>query len=299
MEDIIEEIVGEIRDEYDDEKRTYLQIDDHTFIFEGKTLLSDFYTVTHLPNDTFDDVRGDADTVAGLVLELKGEFPKVREEVEHKDFRFQVLSMDARRITKVKLFIKLLIPFLFIAFSSCNSGRGKQQASVRTYQQITDTLPFTFQIPTSAKLIMSAAPTDSTYFFDIIFPKEKARLYVTYHRLVFGKAISQLKDSVSIRKRFWKLSEESRRLVYFHSVKADAIHEEEYEDSVRHIGGLFYDLTGAVATPVQLSLTDSSTYFLHASLYFDSGEMRPEKAGTLSVLKLDLRHLMETFTHSY
>ena len=394
MEDIIEEIVGEIRDEYDDEERSYLQIDDHTFIFEGKTLLSDFYTVTHLSNDTFDDVKGDADTVAGLVLELKGEFPKVREEVEHKDFRFQVLAMDARRITKVKFFIKLLIPFLFIAFSSCNSKKNDHSASLRTYQQITDTLPFTFQIPTSAKLVMSAAPTDSTYFFDIVFPKvreevqhkdfrfqvlamdarritkvkffikllipflfiafsscnpkksdhsaslrtyqqitdtlpftfqiptsakfvmsalptdstyffdivfpkEKARLYATYHRLVFGKSLSKLNDSISVQRRFWKLSEESRRLVYFHTVKADAIHEEEYEDPTRHIGGLFYDLTGAVATPVQLSLTDSATYFLHASLYFDSGEMRPEKAEELSVLKLDLRRLMETFTHSY
>ncbi|MBP8776580.1 MAG: gliding motility-associated protein GldE [Bacteroidaceae bacterium] len=299
MEDIIEEIVGEIRDEYDDEERSYLQIDDHTFIFEGKTLLSDFYTVTHLSNDTFDDVKGDADTVAGLVLELKGEFPKVREEVEHKDFRFQVLAMDARRITKVKFFIKLLIPFLFIAFSSCNSKKNDHSASLRTYQQITDTLPFTFQIPTSAKLVMSAAPTDSTYFFDIVFPKEKARLYATYHRLVFGKSLSKLNDSISAQRRFWKLSEESRRLVYFHTVKADAIHEEEYEDPTRHIGGLFYDLTGAVATPVQLSLTDSATYFLHASLYFDSGEMRPEKAEELSVLKLDLRRLMETFTHSY
>lgn len=299
MEDIIEEIVGEIRDEYDDEERKYLQIDDHTFIFEGKTLLSDFYTVTHLPNDTFDDVKGDADTVAGLVLELKGEFPKVREEVEHKNFLFQVLSMDVRRITKVKFFIKLLIPFLFISFCSCNSRKGDQTIPARTYQQITDTLPFTFQIPTSAKMVLSAAPTDSTYFFDVIFPKEKARLYVTYHRLVFGKHLSELNDSLFVKRRFWKLSEESRRLVYFHTVKADAINEEEYQNPTHHVGGLFYDLTGTVATPVQLSLTDSTTYFLHASLYFDSGEMRPEKAETLSILKLDLRRLMETFTHSY
>lgn len=298
MEDIIEEIVGEIRDEYDDEEISYLQVDDHTFIFEGKTPLSDFYTVTHLSNDTFEDVKGDADTVAGLVLELKGEFPKVREEVEHKNFLFQVLSMDARRIIKVKLVIKLLIPFLFISFSSCSLKKADQVAPVRTYQQITDTLPFTFQIPTSAKFVLSAAPTDSTYFFDIIFPKEEACLYVTFHQLVFGKSLSRSNDSISVRRRFWKLSEESRRLVYFHTVKADAINEVEYADPSRHVGGLFYDLTGSVATPVQVSLTDSSTYFLHASLYFDSGEMRSEKAEALSILKLDLRRLMETFVHS-
>ena len=75
MEDIIEEIVGEIRDEYDEEERTYAQLDDYTWVFEAKTQLIDFYKITKVEDNIFDKVVGDADTLAGLLLELKGEFP--------------------------------------------------------------------------------------------------------------------------------------------------------------------------------------------------------------------------------
>lgn len=102
MEDIIEEIVGEIRDEYDDEERTYTILNDHTWVFEAKTQLTDFYKVTHIDDTAFDEVAGDADTVAGLLLELKGEFPALHEKVSYERYEFEVLEMDNRRILKVK-----------------------------------------------------------------------------------------------------------------------------------------------------------------------------------------------------
>lgn len=105
MEDIIEEIVGEIHDEYDEEERTYAVLNDHTWVFEGKTLLTDFYKVTKLDEDTFDEVAGDADTLAGLLLELKGEFPAKHEKVVWKQYELEVLEMDRRRILKVKFTI--------------------------------------------------------------------------------------------------------------------------------------------------------------------------------------------------
>ena len=108
MEDIIEEIVGEIHDEYDDEERTYTQLNDHTWVFEGKTLLTDFYKVTHLDEETFDAVAGDADTLAGLMLELKGEFPKRHEKVTYQQYELEVLEMDKRRILKIKFTINSL-----------------------------------------------------------------------------------------------------------------------------------------------------------------------------------------------
>lgn len=108
MEDIIEEIVGEIHDEYDDEERTYVMLNDNTWIFEAKTLLTDFYKVTRIDEDEFDDVAGDADTVAGLVLELKGEFPALHERIAYKNYEFEVLEKDNRRILKVKFVIKQL-----------------------------------------------------------------------------------------------------------------------------------------------------------------------------------------------
>ena len=105
MEDIIEEIVGEINDEYDEEERSYVKVNDHTYVFEAKTLLSDFYKIVKIDSETFEDVVGDADTLAGLLLEIKGEFPKLHEKLEYDNFLFEVLEMDARRILKVKIII--------------------------------------------------------------------------------------------------------------------------------------------------------------------------------------------------
>ena len=107
MEDIIEEIVGEIHDEYDEEESTYAMVNDHTWIFEGKTLLTDFYKVTGISEEAFEKVVGDADTLAGLVLELKGEFPALHEKIVYGNYEFEVLEMDNRRILKIKFVITL------------------------------------------------------------------------------------------------------------------------------------------------------------------------------------------------
>ena len=103
MEDIIEEIVGEINDEYDEEERTYVKLNDGSYVFEGKTLLTDFYRVFDLDPDVFEDIEGDADTLAGLLLEIKGDFPRPHEKMTYRDFNFEVLAMDTRRIKKVKV----------------------------------------------------------------------------------------------------------------------------------------------------------------------------------------------------
>ncbi|MBO7171990.1 MAG: gliding motility-associated protein GldE [Bacteroidaceae bacterium] len=104
MEDIIEEIVGEISDEYDDE-RTYTRLNQNTYIFEAKTLLTDFCRIMQIEDDFFEDVEGDADTLAGLLLEIKGEFPQRDEKITYRHFVFQVVEMDQRRIVKIKLII--------------------------------------------------------------------------------------------------------------------------------------------------------------------------------------------------
>ena len=105
MEDIIEEIVGEIHDEYDDEERTYAVLNDHTWVFEAKTQLTDLYKITKVDEEVFDEVAGDSDTLAGLLLELKGEFPALHEKVTYDHYEFEVLEMDNRRILKVKFTI--------------------------------------------------------------------------------------------------------------------------------------------------------------------------------------------------
>ena len=106
LEDILEEIVGEINDEYDEDEKNYVRINLNTFVFEGKTLLSDFYKVLKLADETFADVEGDADTIAGLLLEIKGDFPKLHEKIDYQNFSFEILEMEERRISKVKVVIK-------------------------------------------------------------------------------------------------------------------------------------------------------------------------------------------------
>jgi len=106
MEDILEEVVGEITDESDEAEELYRRIDSRTTVFDGKTLLNDFYKVTELDDELFDDVKGDAETVAGLILELKGGFPRVNDIVHCKGVEFTVLVMDKRRIKEVKAYLK-------------------------------------------------------------------------------------------------------------------------------------------------------------------------------------------------
>lgn len=103
MEDIIEEIVGEINDEYDDEEKPYQRLNQNTYIFEAKTLLTDFTKITDLDDDYFEEVEGDADTLAGLLLEIKGEFPQLHERIDFKRLSFEIMEMDERRIVKVKV----------------------------------------------------------------------------------------------------------------------------------------------------------------------------------------------------
>jgi len=105
MEDILEEIVGEINDEYDDEEKSYQRLNRNTYIFEAKTLMSDFTKILGVDDDYFETIEGEAETLAGLLLEIKGEFPIQGERIEYKRFSFDVLEVDQRRIVKVKVIV--------------------------------------------------------------------------------------------------------------------------------------------------------------------------------------------------
>jgi len=105
LEDILEEIVGEINDEFDEEERNYTKLGSNIYIFEGKTLLKDFSKILNLPDDEFDEIEGDADSLAGLLLEIKGDFPAVHEMLIYKNYKFEVLAIEERRISKVKVTI--------------------------------------------------------------------------------------------------------------------------------------------------------------------------------------------------
>jgi gliding motility-associated protein GldE len=105
LEDILEEIVGEIADESDIEAATYERIDDHRYWFEGRTHLGDFLRVLELPDTFLDSVRGDADTLAGLMLEIRGEFFGEGDEAAFEHLKFKALRVENRRITKVEVML--------------------------------------------------------------------------------------------------------------------------------------------------------------------------------------------------
>ena len=105
LEDILEEIVGEINDEYDEEDTSYSKLNYNTYVFDGKTLLSDVTKILEVEDDYFSEIEGDADSLAGLLLEIKGDFPTMHERIEYRNFMFEILKVDGRRISKVKITI--------------------------------------------------------------------------------------------------------------------------------------------------------------------------------------------------
>lgn len=104
LEDIIEEIVGDISDEFDDEDLVYSKLDDFNYVFEGKTALKDFYRVIKLENeDAFEVQKGESETIAGFVLEIAGSFPKKGDKIGFKDYQFLVESLDKKRLKQIKV----------------------------------------------------------------------------------------------------------------------------------------------------------------------------------------------------
>ncbi len=103
LEDVLEEIVGDINDEYDEDEKTYRRLPDDTFIFEGKTLLDDFFRVTDLNEADYSDVTADCETLAGMLLAIKGDFPKEKEPMVYGRCRFLVLEINGHRIVNVRV----------------------------------------------------------------------------------------------------------------------------------------------------------------------------------------------------
>lgn len=103
----MEQVIGEIKDEFDDSREgDYKKIDNNTYVFDGKTLINDVCRIIDLDSSELDTIRGDADSLAGLILEINGKLPQKGEEFNIKELRFIVLSVSARRIEKVRLKIE-------------------------------------------------------------------------------------------------------------------------------------------------------------------------------------------------
>ena len=110
LEDVMEEVLGDITDEFDDhESADYIKINDHNYIFEGKTMLNDVCKIIGVETAEFDKVRGDADSLAGIVLELVGQIPKMDQEMEFERFKFKIISASKKRVEKIKITIEDIV----------------------------------------------------------------------------------------------------------------------------------------------------------------------------------------------
>ncbi len=110
LEDVMEEVLGEITDEFDEqESADYIKINDHNYIFEGKTMLNDVCKIIGVESEEFDKVRGDADSLAGIVLELVGQIPKIDQEMEFDRFKFKIISASKKRVEKIKITLEDIV----------------------------------------------------------------------------------------------------------------------------------------------------------------------------------------------
>jgi CBS domain containing-hemolysin-like protein len=106
LEDIVEEVIGDIKDEFDEEEFNYSKVDNFTYVFEGKTMLNDVCRIMNIPPDTFEVVKGESDSIGGLILELAGKFPEENSVISHEQYDFTVLEVSKMRIQKVQVSIR-------------------------------------------------------------------------------------------------------------------------------------------------------------------------------------------------
>ena len=106
MEDILEEIFGEINDEFDDDQINYSRLDANTYVIEGKMLINDFCKIIDIDSEFFEKVKGDSESVAGMLMEIAGRIPQLNETIIFQNFSFIVEAVDNRRIKRIKVVIK-------------------------------------------------------------------------------------------------------------------------------------------------------------------------------------------------
>ena len=302
LEDILEEIVGEIHDEFDEEELSYSKLDDHNFVFDGKALINDVCRVMELDRKVFDSSNEDVDTLAGLILDLAGGIPVRGEMVEHNGIKLKIESADRRRIKRVKITlpetskatgnsaVTALLIFILSSFflTSCEQEYSPKpkgffrialpQKSYRLHSPAG--CPFEFELPVYATEVRDSSHFAEPCFMDLQFPAFNATVYLTYK---------------PVQNDLQKLYEDHRSMTMKHIPKANAIDEEAYQDQEHHVYGSRYSIKGSAASNTQFYLTDSTHHFIRGSLYFYSLPQPDSIAPVLAFLNEDIKHLIETF----
>ncbi|MCQ2214975.1 MAG: gliding motility lipoprotein GldD [Bacteroidales bacterium] len=291
LEDILEEIVGEISDELDtDEAKLWQKLSDGSIIFEGKISLNDFFKVTNIEETEFDEKRGDAETLAGFLLEINGLIPQKKDIIRYKDHIFEIVSADIRRIKKVKyhsikVFIALILGSMFMVGCGDNyvpkpHGYFRIDLPEHSYSTFDSlALPYTFEKSDYAVVSPDKKSTEDEHWINISYPQWNCKIHVTYR---------------DIRGMVEQALEDNRKLAYKHTVKADAIGEEYYDDAEHGLYGALYLIKGNAATPMQFAITDSAANLFRGSVYFWGRPNQDSLAPVVDYLEKDVTKLIES-----
>ena len=290
MEDILEEIVGDISDEYDNDELSYMSLPDGSYIFEGKTQLNNFFRETGIPPSDFGELTEEAETLTGLMLAIKGTLPHKREDIEYKNYRFRILEADERRIKKIKFsFIAQLLVLLFLSVSClCSNGytpkpRGYLRIEPPTARYIRfqeAELPFSFAV--SQQAVIELPPTDSVgQWMNIDYPELHAKVYCNYHSVTPQTLCESVQECIKLVERA--------------SDRADAITEKSFENRENNVYGTLYLIEGESLSPIQFMLTDSSSYFFRGALYYPFKPNADSIAPVTDYIRKDITELVQTF----
>lgn len=190
------------------------------------------------------------------------------------------------KMTQKTLYKGLILLITTLVVGSCSNHTPKPYAYFRidlppnSYQTFDSTYPpCTFDISTFSTVVPRKSKNSKEEWLDIVYPTFNGRIYCSY---------------VKVNNDFRRLSEESRDLVYKHTVRADAIIEHPYENREANVYGIIYELTGNAASPLQFLLTDSTTHFLRGALYFNAVPNADSIAPVSAFIEKDLKHLVES-----
>ena len=302
IEDIIEEIVGEISDEYDSDEKHFLRLQDGSYIFEGKIQLNDFFRETAIEAAEFGKIADEADTLAGLLLQIKGTLPLRREVIDYKQYRFRILEADERRVLKVKynlmrqsseqktgLTVIIGIVMLISGFVSCMDSvstpkpRGFYRIDLPEAQYVDFSLtelPCSFNVSQLVTVELPSVGTSGNWL-NLSYTSLNARIYCSYQKIM-PTALSALET-------------ESRELVARNAGKADAITEQTYENQEIQVYGTLFLIEGETVAPVQFMLTDSSNHFFRGALYYDCKPNVDSLAPVTQYLTENMIELIQSF----
>ena len=303
LEDIIEEIVGDISDEFDDDELAYSKLDDNNYVFEGKTNLKQFYRVLKIDGAEFEQNKGEADTLAGFILEQAGKMPNKNQQLKFEAFEFVIESVDKSRIKRVKVThvpkvedekdgsngsLLMILLLVSMGFAACNQDytpkpRGYIRIALpeKEYQSVETDCPYSFETAVYSEFVPDKRPGSDPCWFNIDYPNFKARIHFSY-KPVNGNLFEYLEDS--------------RALTNKHISKASFIDETVIENDSAKVYGILYTIEGSqAASPLQFHLTDSTDHFLRGALYFNVSPNNDSLAPVIDFLRDDILHLIDSF----